>query len=61
LNLGVDEIIRAQQLGHSLTVNQKHYSGNVDDEMLRVLSKLKSANGDNLIPFIQKERMKSNG
>ena len=58
---GIDEIIRSQQLGHSLTVNQKHYSGIVDDEMLRVLTKLKSANGDNLIPFIQKERLKNNG
>jgi len=56
---GIDEVIRAQQLGHSLTVNQRHYSGNVDEEMQRVLSKLKSATGDNLIPFIQKERISS--
>lgn len=58
---GVDEKLRAQQLGHSLTVNQRHYSGNIDDELQKVLSKLKSATGDNLIPFIQKERMRNNG
>jgi len=54
---GVDEVLRAQQLGHSLTVNQRHYSGFVDEEMQKVLSKLKSSSGDNLIPFIQKERI----
>ena len=57
---GIDELMRAQQLGHSTTVNHLHYSGQVVEDMQRLVSKLKSATGDNLIPFIQKERIKSN-
>ncbi len=56
---GIDDLLRAQQLGHSQKVNQNHYSGHFNEETEKFLANLRSSQGDNLLRFIKRSKVES--
>jgi len=50
---GVEDEFRSIQLGNSVRVNNSNYRGTVDDEVMKMMMRIKESNGSNLIKYLK--------